>query len=127
MSCKPDAPTIAFISKMFAADKDCIAKKPLAMTINDIAAKREAVRLLKEQQEAKLKDDQNGQQAQIKEDIKVEEEDTEEQGHEFMAFARVFSGSISRGQTIFVLSPRHNPEDFVGKVDLFLQQIDQHV
>ncbi len=34
----------------------------------------------------------------------------------FLAFARVFSGRLKRGQKIFVLSPRHDPTLFVGKV-----------
>ena len=31
---------------------------------------------------------------------------------EFFAFARVFSGTLKKGQTLFILSPKHNPEDF---------------
>lgn len=34
----------------------------------------------------------------------------------FLAFARVFSGRIKRGQKIYVLSPRHDPSLFVDKV-----------
>ena len=41
--------------------------------------------------------------------------DEENNKYEFMAFARVFSGTIVKGQTLFVLSPRHNPVDFIGK------------
>ncbi len=36
----------------------------------------------------------------------------------FLAFARVYSGRLKRGQKIFVLSPRHDPTLFVGKVRL---------
>jgi ribosome assembly protein 1 len=38
----------------------------------------------------------------------------------FLAFARVFSGRIKRGQKIFVLGPRHDPALFVGKVRLIV-------
>lgn len=35
----------------------------------------------------------------------------------FLAFARIFSGRLKQGQKIFVLSPRHDPSLFAGKVD----------
>ena len=41
---------------------------------------------------------------------------TENDENVFLAFARVFSGRLKRGQKIFVLSPRHDPSLFVGKV-----------
>ena len=54
------------------------------------------------------------------EEIKSTEEQTQckedENKYEFFAFARVFSGTIVKGQSLFILSPRHNPLDFVGKV-----------
>ncbi|CAF4965175.1 unnamed protein product, partial [Rotaria magnacalcarata] len=49
--------------------------------------------------------------------------------HVFLAFARVYSGRLKRGQKIFVLSPRHDPVLFVGK-DLSqvpVRSISQHV
>ena len=36
----------------------------------------------------------------------------------FLAFARIYSGTIRAGQKIFVLSPRHDPKLFVDKVRL---------
>jgi ribosome assembly protein 1 len=35
--------------------------------------------------------------------------------HVFLAFARVFSGTLKKGQHLFLLSPKHNCEDFIGK------------
>ena len=34
----------------------------------------------------------------------------------FLAFARVYSGRLKQGQKIYVLSPRHDPASFIGKV-----------
>ena len=38
-----------------------------------------------------------------------------EEKHEFLAFARVFSGTLRKGQTLYILSPKHNPEDFLNE------------
>jgi len=45
----------------------------------------------------------------------------------FLAFARVYSGRLKRGQKIFVLSPRHDPALFVGKVRLIALKNIFHV
>jgi ribosome assembly protein 1 len=34
----------------------------------------------------------------------------------FLAFARVYSGRLKRGEKIFVLGPRHDPKLFIDKV-----------
>ncbi len=44
----------------------------------------------------------------------VDEELEEEEKPCFLAFARVFSGTLRRGQTLFILSPKHNPEDLIN-------------
>ena len=43
-----------------------------------------------------------------------------EEKHEFLAFARVFSGTLRKGQTLYILSPKHNPEDFLNETVNFL-------
>jgi len=112
-------PVIVFISKMFAADKESIcAKKQL--TLEEIAQKREQIRLrkLEEASGVVISNTANTSlDAEKTEENKVEE--VEEKAFEFLAFARVFSGTLKKGQTLFVLSPKHNPEDFIGKVGLF--------
>jgi ribosome assembly protein 1 len=102
------------------------------MTNQDIEAKREAIRQIKLQQSEsavsgetttdqlkQISNEQNGS-ALKPEEPKLKNDNNnnieEDQKYEFLAFARVFSGTLRRGQTLFVLSPRHNPEDFVGKV-----------
>lgn len=78
------------------------------MTAEELSLKRDLIR------QRKL-DGQVGAVQEAVEEIQpvVEEESSK---YVFLAFARVFSGTISKGQTLFILSPRHNPADFTGKV-----------
>lgn len=39
----------------------------------------------------------------------------------FIAFARIFSGTLKRGQSLYVLGPKHTPEDALQKVRIKLQ------
>jgi ribosome assembly protein 1 len=52
--------------------------------------------------------------ASTKENETVDPETTDD--NMFLAFARVYSGRLKRGQKIFALSPRHGPTLFLGKV-----------
>ena len=47
-----------------------------------------------------------------------EKEDTEtsEEDHTFIAFARIFSGEVRRGQRLYVLGPKHNPVSALSQV-----------
>jgi ribosome assembly protein 1 len=51
-------------------------------------------------------------------EIKAEEQESQEQSPEdvFIAFARVFSGTIKRGQELYVLGPKHEPQSALEKV-----------
>lgn len=51
-------------------------------------------------------------------EIKADKEDKQEQNNEhvFIAFARVFSGTIKRGQELYVLGPKHEPRSALEKV-----------
>ena len=79
------------------------------LAVEDISVKRHAIRLLMLEEESGLK----------KEEEKKSQEpvlEAEEQNkHEFFTFARVFSGTLRKGQTLFILSPKHNPQDLIGK------------
>jgi len=35
----------------------------------------------------------------------------------FVAFARVFSGTVKMGQTLYVLGPKHDPKEAIAKVN----------
>ncbi len=109
-------PVIVFISKMFAADKESIcAKKQL--TLEEIAQKRELIRLRKLDEASGIVSNTYTSEVEKVQETKLEE--VEEKAFEFLAFARVFSGTLKKGQTVFVLSPKHNPDDFIGKVSHF--------
>ena len=86
--------------------------------MEDIEQKREAIRLRKKQEEENRNNPEFVQQTKTEvESIQPEEEEDIKQ--EFLAFARVFSGTLKKGQTLFILSPKHNSEDFIGKnIDL---------
>jgi len=42
--------------------------------------------------------------------------DSSEQQQVFIAFARIFSGVVRRGQTLYVLGPKHDPCKLIGVV-----------
>ena len=45
----------------------------------------------------------------LKEELTVNGEQMEDNQQVFIAFARVFSGIVRRGQTLYVLGPKHDP------------------
>jgi hypothetical protein len=49
--------------------------------------------------------------------IRTEEQEEQEQNDDvFIAFARVFSGTIKKGQELYVLGPKHEPQSAIEKV-----------
>ena len=46
--------------------------------------------------------------------------ETEDQDHVFIAFARVYSGTVRKGQKLYVLGPKHNPAKALQEVHLTL-------
>jgi hypothetical protein len=115
--------------KLFSFEGSIVLYRSL--TAEDIAQRRE---LLKQKQVEKTttneeSTNQSGENAQtttengVSNPTKIESnEDTNE--NSFLAFARVYSGRLKRGQKIYVLGPRHDPALFVGKVKfIFFYQI----
>ena len=49
-------------------------------------------------------------------DSETTTEDSAEDGTAFVGFARIFSGTLKRGDEVFVLGPKHNPQEFKTKV-----------
>ena len=45
-----------------------------------------------------------------------EKSESDEPGYKFLAFARIFSGTIKKGQKLYVLGPKHNPADAIEQV-----------
>ncbi|KAM4035834.1 elongation factor-like GTPase 1 [Anomaloglossus baeobatrachus] len=133
-----DAPVIVFVSKMFAVDANALPQnKQRPLTQDEITRRRELAR----QKHAEKMAINQGQEpapcssecqvpvnsentrgdAQImsseKESMvqKSEKQDGENRSY-FIAFARVFSGVVRRGQRIFVLGPKYDPAEALPKL-----------
>ncbi|KAM4747337.1 elongation factor-like GTPase 1 [Rhinophrynus dorsalis] len=127
------APVIIFVSKMFSVDAKALPQnKQRPLTQEEIALRRELARQRHAEKMAIDQGQQPGEQASssnecetaannenTKGEIKPVVSDTESlvQKSEkqdadksyFIAFARVFSGVVRRGQKIFVLGPKYDP------------------
>ncbi|XP_019935718.1 elongation factor-like GTPase 1 [Paralichthys olivaceus] len=124
-----NSPVIVFVSKMFAVDTKALPQnrqRPLTQEElaqrRELARQRHADRMAADQTESH-KDlthtgtvPQEGQPAGLStakmesltlKDSKSEEE--EEQKENFVAFARVYSGVVKKGQRVFVLGPKYDP------------------
>ncbi|XP_038044225.1 elongation factor-like GTPase 1 isoform X2 [Patiria miniata] len=116
-----DVPVIVYISKMFVIDNMSLPRnkqRPLGeeelLQRREDARKRHTLRVANQQQDTKLEN----QSEMSKESLETgtillsettSEEKAEEEGETFLAFARVFSGRIRKGQKLYVLSPKHDP------------------
>ncbi|XP_078283410.1 elongation factor-like GTPase 1 isoform X2 [Rhinoraja longicauda] len=134
LECKSDgtAPVIVFICKMFAVDSKGIPQnKPRPLTQEEIAQRREQARKrfaeklahqgkqMGESPEipaanASTRDDQVPSQVE-QAAMNVSQPEDEQRDH-FIAFARVYSGTVRRGQKLFVLSPKYNPSEAIAKL-----------
>lgn len=91
-------------------DRQCLPKnKVRPLTSEDIAIRRQQVR----QKLAELAQQQQEQQTisvvpEIS-DSKADPVENKEDGPVFIAFARVFSGTLRRGQELYVLGPKYDP------------------
>lgn len=127
-------PVIVFISKMFNVDIATLPEnKPKEMTPEEMAIRRERARELREQ----LK---NNGENEVTESNENENNISNEQPEEkenlaFIAFARIFSGRLRRGDKVYVLGPKHDPfkvlsnNDFSIDANVKLKDLrnDQHV
>ena len=92
--------------------------KPRPLTAEDIAQRRLQVRQrhaeLMQQQQA-LEKGQPLEVTESKPPVEAEKETLaqpeEENGQVFVAFARVFSGNLRRGQKLYVLGPKYDPSN----------------
>lgn len=116
---------IAFISKMISVDRSILPEnKPKPLTREEIERKRELVRQKLQQRnekemEAKLAgislDGANQNESENKsedENKNTEEKDCvgkDEENATFIAFARVYSGTLRKGTKIYALTPKHDP------------------
>ncbi|XP_052742629.1 elongation factor-like GTPase 1 isoform X1 [Bicyclus anynana] len=126
-----DRPVIVFISKMFSVDKSILPEnKPKALTPEEMALRREKARQMREE----LKNNVNSETVPIKmekesepdlnkpEKCAVDEKEKEDENPTaFIAFARIFSGRVKKGDKLYVLGPKHDPSQVLSKKDF---QID---
>ena len=108
-ACSSEGPVIVFISKMFPVTRSQLPEnKARPLSSDELAARREAARKRHAEREAggegavQLTGDQLEQLA--------EREDAEAGANlTFIAFARVYSGTLRAGQEVWVLGPKYDP------------------
>uniref|UniRef100_A0A4W6CXI4 Elongation factor-like 1 n=1 Tax=Lates calcarifer TaxID=8187 RepID=A0A4W6CXI4_LATCA len=108
-SSSENVPVIIFVSKMFAVDTKALPQnRQRPLTQEEIAQRRE---LAKQRHADRMAADQRAAEnhkelthsGTPQEDSKPAEEET------FIAFARVYSGVVKKGQRVFVLGPKYDP------------------
>uniref|UniRef100_A0A023F2G3 Ribosome assembly protein 1 n=1 Tax=Triatoma infestans TaxID=30076 RepID=A0A023F2G3_TRIIF len=107
-SSDPTVPVIVFVSKMFPVDRKLLPQnKPRMLTEEEIAQRREAAKL---RHAAKMA----GQiDTEADTDVSPSEESVKESqlpDDAFVAFARVYSGVLKKGLSLYVLGPKHVPQ-----------------
>lgn len=137
-------PLIIFVSKMFSVERSSLPEnKPKALTAEEMALRREKARQMREE----LKNSANTEaipmsketdcpQEKCTEDEKGKEEEKEEQSETaFIAFARIFSGKVRKGDKVYVLGPKHDPSKILSIADFKVDpskklkdlQSDEHI
>ncbi|CAM2099069.1 unnamed protein product [Caretta caretta] len=142
MKCSSEdtAPVIVFVSKMFAIDAKTLPRnKPRPLTQEEIAQRRELARqrhaekLIASQGQELPEQALSGNESELT--VKTGETKGDEQEltsqtesmapktvkqeadkESFIAFARVFSGVVRKGQKIFVLGPKYDPAESLNKL-----------
>uniref|UniRef100_H2YCF5 Elongation factor-like 1 n=1 Tax=Ciona savignyi TaxID=51511 RepID=H2YCF5_CIOSA len=119
LSCDPtSSTTIVLVSKMVAVEAKLMPQnKPRPLTIEEIMKRREIAR---QRHAERQEDKENGNSStenstpQILDENETSAEELpkneqNEKNEQFIAFARVFSGTLKVGQTLFVLGPKYDP------------------
>ncbi|XP_037563174.1 elongation factor-like GTPase 1 isoform X2 [Dermacentor silvarum] len=116
-----EAPVIVCISKMVAVEtKQLPENRTRVLSLEEIAQRREQARQRHAERMALAAvDSVSTPDAQKNGDAAVREEDMPQESDEdnstFIAFGRVFSGTLKRGQQVYVLGPKHDPVKFLEK------------
>ncbi|KAG8185648.1 hypothetical protein JTE90_018525 [Oedothorax gibbosus] len=118
LKCSPsdDAPVIVCISKMFPTERKMLPEfKQKPLTAEEITLRREKARQRQAEKLLENTSEKVKTEATSKSDIAVESEmnntfiDDIEKDTAFIAFARVYSGCVKKGQQLYVLGPKHDP------------------
>uniref|UniRef100_A0A8D0CLE9 Elongation factor-like 1 n=1 Tax=Scleropages formosus TaxID=113540 RepID=A0A8D0CLE9_SCLFO len=130
LECKSDtsAPVVVFVSKMFAVDSKALPQnKQRPLTQEEMAQRRELARQrhaekLAASQAADAPAQPLSQGPDVLPDhgeamtLKANKVDEEEGKEHFIAFARVYSGVVRKGQKVFVLGPKYDPAEGLKKL-----------
>uniref|UniRef100_A0A8C4TEJ3 Elongation factor-like 1 n=2 Tax=Erpetoichthys calabaricus TaxID=27687 RepID=A0A8C4TEJ3_ERPCA len=128
------APVIIFVSKMFAVDSKALPQnKQRPLTQEEIAQRRELARERHAKRLATCQDQNNQEQTPVSEtcgenrnvdDLGAQLESItlsayrpeKEDNETFVAFARVYSGTVQTGKKMFVLGPKYDPTDALTRL-----------
>lgn len=138
-----DKPVIIFVSKMFSVDKSILPEnKPKTLTAEEMALRREKARQMREElKQNNLSSEpiciSKNKESCENDTEKFTEEPKEKDENEtaFIAFARIFSGKVRKGDKLYVLGPKHDPSLVIIKKDLIIDpnkklkdlQSDEHI
>ncbi|XP_039758306.1 elongation factor-like GTPase 1 isoform X2 [Pararge aegeria] len=138
-----DRPVIIFISKMFSVDKSALPEnKPKTLTTEEMALRREKARQMREELKSNVNSESVAKEKESETDsnnaekcAEDEKEKEEENQTAFIAFARIFSGRVKKGDQLYVLGPKHDPSQVLIKKDLQIDpnkklkdlQSDEHI
>lgn len=140
--CSPDddVPVIAFVSKMFPIKRKYLPQnKPKVLTAEEIAKRRELARIKHALKSSALKIEGSETKCGVTVDNEenkpeVKEPTLNENDVMFIAFGRMYSGTIRRGQEMYVLGPKHDPSKITDsdfyvdeKCTLATLKSDQHI
>lgn len=110
-----DAPVIVFVSKMFAVERSVLPEnRPRTLTAEEIAARRDQARQRLAEKLAQPKVEGKGDThvpvPELPEVQETKEEEPEQVNTDaFIAFARVYSGTLKKNSKLYVLGPRYDP------------------
>lgn len=111
----PDSPVVIFVSKMFSVDSNTLPEnRPKRLTPEELAEKKALARQRhaeKMSQGFSTEQGENTQEVAMNyDDVMNKAFDEKKRNDALVAFARVYSGTIEIGDTIYVLGPKHNPQ-----------------
>lgn len=118
----PDAPVVAYVSKMFAVPSDLLPEnKRKQLTAEEMRERGRRQRELRAQNEGNPKVDQGvplendpSLEKTVQGDAAEEEEEEAEKEvvkeEHIIGFARLYSGTIRVGQKLYVLGPKYDPK-----------------
>lgn len=117
LACDPsvDSPIIVFVSKMFPVEKKLLPEnKPKPLKPEELAERREmartkhAERRTREQQSHGVTVEVGSSDRSDNPEVGQEEENSDTA---LIAFARIYSGTLRKGNSVYVLGPKHDPRE----------------